>query len=255
MTWNPVIYNQFKSERAAPFFDLLSLVQPVENMKVIDLGCGTGELTLHIADKLQDADITGIDSSAEMLSVRANPGNSRFTFTVRTIEEQLTMPEKWDLIFSNAAMQWVDDHETLFPKLVRSLNAGGQLAIQMPAQHHNQTNILLNELAEEEPFKEGLKNFKRNSSVLDIDRYAAVLFDNGAGTITAFEKIYPLIVPDVEALFTWVSGTALVPYMEKLDEEQGKEFILAYKTKLAAHFKNRPLFYPFKRILLHAVFK
>ncbi|RYD73276.1 MAG: methyltransferase domain-containing protein [Sphingobacteriales bacterium] len=255
MAWNPNTYNQFKNERAAPFHDLLALVKPVANMKVIDLGCGTGETTKIIADTLFSAFVTGIDSSAEMLAGSAKFATDRLTFKVHGIEKQLDSNEKFDLIFSNAAIQWVDDHEVLFPKIINSINKGGQLAIQMPAQHHNRTNILLNELADEAAFNKALQNFKRASPVLDTDRYASILFENGATSITVFEKIYPLILKDTEALYHWVSGTALIPYLEKLDEVGKANFIAAYKEKLKKNFANSPVFYPFKRILMHANFK
>lgn len=254
MAWNPDIYNKFRSERAAPFYDLLALVKPVDNMKVIDLGCGTGELTRILCNELPGATVTGIDSSAEMLANAAALENERLHFEVKTIQQQLNSNDTCDLVFSNAAIQWVDDHEKLFPRIISSINKGGQLAIQMPAQHHNKTNIILNELAEETPFKQQLKDFKRISPVLDIDRYAEILFENGAAAITAFEKIYPLILPDIDALYNWVSGTALIPYIERLDESSKEIFIEAYKERLGKEFKNTPVFYPFKRMLLHAQF-
>ncbi len=254
MAWNPDIYNKFKSERAAPFYDLLALIKPVENMKVIDLGCGTGELTKTLCDKLPGATVTGIDFSAEMLANAATMENERLHFEIKTVEAQLQSDEKFDLVFSNAAIQWINDHETIFPKIIASLNKGGQLAIQMPAQHHNKTNIILNELADEAPFKQQLKDFKRISPVLDIDRYAEILFGNGAVTITAFEKIYPLILPDINTLYNWVSGTALIPYVERLDDDSKELFVETYKERLGKEFKNRPVFYPFKRMLLHAQF-
>ena len=252
MAWNPGIYNQYKSERAAAFHDLLNLVRPVEAMQVIDLGCGTGELTKTITEKLTGATVKGIDSSAEMLAEA--PAGDHLTFEVKTVEEQLKSDEKFDLVFSNAAIQWVYDHETIFPQMIASLNKGGQLAIQMPAQHHNMTNILLGELADEPAFKEQLKDFKRISPVLDIERYANILFENGAVSMTVFEKIYPLVLPDTGALFNWVSGTALIPYMERLDAYSQQLFMGSYREKLNAHFTGSPVFYPFKRMLIHAIF-
>ena len=254
MAWNPGIYNQFKSERAAPFYDLLALVEPKANMKIMDLGCGTGELTKILADTLPGAEVTGIDSSPEMLASAAAFRSEHLQFIVSDIALQLSLGKKWDLLFSNAAIQWVDDHEVLFPKLIASISQGGQLAIQMPAQHHNLTNIILNELAEEEPYKEALQNFSRKSPVLDINRYATILFENGAVSMTVFEKIYPLILPDIEALYNWVSGTALIPYISKMEGDTKQNFITAYKKKLQQHFNTRLVFYPFKRMLMHAQF-
>ncbi|MBC7933781.1 MAG: methyltransferase domain-containing protein [Rhizobacter sp.] len=254
MAWNPGVYNQFKSERAAPFYDLLALVNPVKNMVVIDLGCGTGELTKMLADSLPGANVTGIDSSAEMLSNAVALENDQLHFAVSNIEAQLNQNEKWDLVFSNAAVQWVDDHERLFPAMIATLNKGGQLAIQMPAQHHNISNIILNDLAEEIPYKQALKNFKRISPVLDIDRYTAILFENGALSMMVFEKIYPLVLPDTNALYNWVSGTALIPYIEKMEEGIKEDFIHAYQQRLQQQFSKTPVFYPFKRILMQAQF-
>lgn len=223
-------------------------------MSVIDLGCGTGELTKTIAEKLPGSVVTGIDSSVEMLANAGPLEHERLHFAVRSVHEELERNEKWDLIFSNAAIQWVDDHEALFPKMIHFINKGGQLAIQMPAQHHNMTNIILNEVAGEAAFREQLKDFKRVSPVLDINRYAEILFENGAVSITTFEKIYPLILPDTNALYNWVSGTALIPYIERLDETGKETFTHVYKERLLQHFKKSPVFYPFKRILLHAQF-
>ncbi|RYY72236.1 MAG: methyltransferase domain-containing protein, partial [Chitinophagaceae bacterium] len=202
MAWNPAVYNKFKQERATPFFDLLALVKPANNMRVIDLGCGTGELTSILSQNLPGAMVKGIDSSAEMLEKMSNLQHDHLSFELLSIQDQLNKKEKWDLVFSNAALQWVNDHEKLFPQLISQVNAGGQIAVQMPAQSHNLTNILLNELADESPFRESLQEFKRSSPVLNSERYAAILFENGAAEITVLEKIYPLILPDVDSLYS-----------------------------------------------------
>lgn len=254
MAWNPDIYNQYKSERAAPFYDLLALVKPVENMKVIDLGCGTGELTKTLCDVLPGAVVKGIDFSAEMLAKASAIENERVHFEVKSIEDQVGSREKYDLVISNAAIQWVDDHEKLLPGIIANINKKGQLAVQVPAQHHNITNILLNELASEVRYREALQDFKRSSPVLDTHRYAAILFENGGTSITVLEKIYPLVLPDTEALYNWVSGTALIPYTERLPAKYREMFIVDYKKRLQQHFQGSPVFYPFKRILMYAAF-
>lgn len=223
-------------------------------MKVIDLGCGTGEHTKAIAATLKDADVSGIDSSPEMLANAVSMENNQLHFYLRSIEEQLHLNEKYDLVFSNAAIQWVPDHENLLPKIIARLNDGGQLAIQMPAQQYNITNIILNELAAELPYQSALQDFLRISPVLDTERYASIFFENRAASMTVFEKIYPLILTDTEALYNWVSGTALIPYLEKLNADIKQDFISSYKKKLKKYFTGVPVFYPFKRILLHGQF-
>lgn len=254
MAWNPDTYNKFKDERFMPFYDLLALIKPRPGMEIIDLGCGTGELTGKLAGAFPDATVLGIDSSAEMLSKSKAFENDKVRFECRSIEEEAASGNKWDLVFSNAAIQWVEDHESLIPKIISTIRPGGQLVIQMPAQHHNISNRLLNALADEAPFNEILKNWKRLSPVLEIDEYARILFENGSKSMTAYEKIYPLVLKDSNAVYDWVSGTALIPYIERLDGDTKALFISRYKALLKSHFDKSPAFYPFKRILLEATF-
>ena len=254
MAWNADTYNKFKEERFLPFYDLLDLIHVRSGINVIDLGCGTGELTKKLSDELPGAKVLGIDLSPEMLKNSKVFESAQLKFACRSIEEEINSGSKRDLVFSNAALQWVEEHEKLLPGIIRSLNPGGQLVVQLPAQHHNISNRILNSLAAEAPYNAAFKNWKRFSPVLDIDGYAKILFDAGGSNITAYEKIYPLILPDVNALYDWVSGTALIPYLEKLDGELKQTFSEEYKVRLLQHFNSQPVFYPFKRIIFGAEF-
>src|SRR5215510_7434371 len=114
MPWNPQLYRQFEKERSAPFDDLLALVARREGLKVIDLGCGTGELTQKLADALPRSDVLGIDSSTDMLA-KADPlRRPGLRFELGEIEAVMGT---WDLVFSNAAIQWVNNHQYLIPHL------------------------------------------------------------------------------------------------------------------------------------------
>lgn len=254
MAWNPEVYNQFKSERAAPFYDLLALLKVQPGLEAIDLGCGTGELTARLADTLPESHVLGVDSSAEMLGNSRKEDGSTLTFECISIENQLEKPQQWDVVFSNAALQWVPDHEVLFPQIISKIKPGGQLLAQMPAQHHNITNRLLNELSAQGPFASVYAGWNRLSPVLELDHYAQLLFENGCKSMQVFEKIYPLILKDVHELLTWVSGTALIPYLERLPESLKAPFLENYETILSSHFPKTPVFYPFKRILMAAQF-
>lgn len=254
MEWNPGIYNKFKSERFEPFYDLAALISVKPNMEALDLGCGTGELTGKLADLLPDATVLGVDSSPNMLQDYKPFANERVSFENKGIQEQLDSNKKWDLIFSNAAIQWLDNHIDLIPKIISRIKPDGQLAIQIPNQPRNITNILLDELAKESPFTTSLNGWKRSSPVLDIDTYAKLIFAYGGKSIQVFEKIYPVIVPNSEAIFDWVSGTALLPYLAKLPETARPDFISRYKSLLKTEFPASPAFYPFRRILMAAIF-
>lgn len=254
MTWNPNTYNQFKAERYAPFYDVLSLIEIKPNLKVIDLGCGTGELTNMLAQKLANVSIIGVDSSLEMLEEAKAFANNSLSFKQNSIEEQIATNQKWDLIFSNAAIQWVDNHKELFPRIISLLNPNGQLAIQMPSQTENALNQLLDELVQEQPYKESLKNYHRISPVLSTDAYAQILFDCNAKSMTVFEKIYPIIGKTYIDLYNFISGSALPPYLDKLDEVVKENFIAEYKKRIQSRFPKSPTLYPFKRIIIEAKF-
>ncbi|MBB6370569.1 methyltransferase domain-containing protein [Chryseobacterium shigense] len=251
MPWNPEVYNQFKNIRFKPFYDLAELIADEKNMKAVDLGCGTGEQTAILTEKLTHATFTGIDSSPEMLEKSKMLENERLHFRLATTEDLLKADERWDLIFSNAALQWSDNHQKLFPKLISRLNSGGQLAVQMPYQPGNTLNNILFELADEEPFRTQLNGWNRPSAVLTIDEYAQILFDNGIEDLNLSQKVYPIIAEDHETLFNFISGSALIPYLERLDEEQQKIFTTEFRQRIAAGFPKLPAIYAFKRILMY----
>ncbi|RZL44397.1 MAG: methyltransferase domain-containing protein [Pedobacter sp.] len=254
MEWNPDKYNQFKKERYAPFYDLLSLIEIKPHLKVVDLGCGTGELTSMLAEKLPNANVLGVDSSSEMLEKAEAFTNSSLNFNQSSIEEQLSTNQKFDLIFSNAAIQWVDHHHNLFPKIISLLNPNGQLAIQMPSQTENALNQILDELVQEQVYKENLNGYHRISPVLKTDEYAQILFESGAKSMTVFEKIYPIIGQTYIDLYDFISGSALPPYLDKLSGSVKEKFISEYKSRIKSRFPQSPALYPFKRIIIEAKF-
>jgi trans-aconitate 2-methyltransferase len=157
---------KFQAERSAPFFDLLALVEIRPDLKVVDLGCGTGELTRHLADTLQNSDVTGLDSSSHMLEKARSLSSPNLHFEHGN-QSQLT--GEWDLIFSNAALQWSENHAELIPRLYERLMPGGQIAVQVPSNHNHISHQIYRETASEEPFKSILTGFQRYAPVLSID--------------------------------------------------------------------------------------
>ena len=249
MPWDPDRYEQFKSERSAPFEDLVKLVQVRDSLRVIDLGCGTGELTGRLADALPGSDLLGIDSSPEMLAraeERARPG---LRFELRTIE---SVAGEWDLIFSNAAIQWVDDHPSLVPRLLSLVRPGGRLVVQVPSNQGHPMQLFIAELAGEAPFRKALDGWVQRWPVLTVDAYAELLYAHGGREITIFEKVYPHELEDADALAEWMSGTALLPYFERLSEELREPFMDRYRERLRARWPSRPVFFGFRRILFAA---
>jgi trans-aconitate 2-methyltransferase len=249
MPWNPEQYHKFQSERAAPFYDLLKLVEIRPQIKAVDLGCGSGELTRVLADALPKSDVTGLDSSSSMLAKAASYSSPNLRFEQGDLS---ALTGKWDLIFSNAAIQWCEDHEKLIPHFLSQLNPGGQLCIQLPSNHNHISHLLIRETAKEEPFRKILNSYERIAPVLTIEQYTRILFEQNAANIIVFEKIYPHILENSDAVVEWISGTALVPYFEKLGEHK-PEFLDALRKKMKKALPESPLLYPFRRILFSAM--
>jgi len=248
MPWNPDLYHKFQTQRSAPFYDLLALVEVRANLKVIDLGCGTGNLTRELADKLPNSHVTGLDSSPQMLEKAASLSTPNLVFEQG---DQSTLTAAWDLIFSNAALQWSENHVELIPYLCDKLKPGGQIAVQVPSNHNHISHQIYRQTADEDMFKFILQGFQRYAPVLPIDDYSRILFDCGAEDIVVLEKIYPHVLENADAVVEWISGTALIPYFERLGEHKD-EFIESIREKMRTAMPDSPVFYPFRRILFSA---
>jgi len=249
MPWDPARYHQFQRERFAPFEDLIRLIEPRAGMTVVDLGCGTGELTARLADVIPGSEVLGHDSSPEMLERAESLIRPGLRFEQGDIQ---TLEGSWDLVFSHAAIQWVPDHQWLVPHLFSLVQPGGQIAVQLPSNHDHLAHVLIHETAAAEPFRSALDGWDRESPVLTIEAYAELLFQSGAQNITVFEKVYPHILADADAIADWTSGTALVPYMERLPENMREQFMQQYRERLREAFPQKPVFYGFRRTLFAA---
>ncbi len=249
MPWNPDTYQKFAAERAAPFEDLLALIPRRPGLAVIDLGCGTGELTGRLAEALPASTVIGIDNSPEMLA-RAEPlARPGLQFARQAIED---VQGAWDVVFSHAAIHWLPDHAALIPRLLGLVRPGGRLAVQMPSNHGHVTHRLIAAIATEAPYAAALGGWTRPVPVLEVTAYADLLYAHGATEITVSGKVYPHVLADADALADWTSGTALVPYFERLPPDLHDLFMADYRARLQAQWPAGPVFYGFRRILFAA---
>ena len=251
--WNPSQYARFEREREQPFFDLLGLVRPERDMRVVDLGCGSGRLTRVLHERLHARETIGVDRSTRMLEAAPDllPG---LGFRQGSIEDFATDgSDRYDLIFSNAAFHWVVDHRSLIPRLRARLSDNGQLAFQVPAMHHSRSHALADELSREEPFRAALAGWTRVQPVLTPDEYARVLYDAGFAQQHVRLAVYPHVLESEDAVVEWMKGTLLTEYQRHLSEELREPFVDAYRRRLLSTNKaSRPYFFPFQRILCWA---
>lgn len=242
--WSPTQYERFKSERKQPFLDLLALVQRHPRMRVADLGCGTGELTRELHDTLAADETLGIDSSDTMLLKAGSFGGEMLRFEQGDIEAFVT-DKPFDLIFSNAALQWVPDHERLFTRLTSFLSSTGQLAVQMPDNDDHPSHTIAARVAADF----GLE--PRPNRVLPAERYAELLYRLGFERQQVRLQVYGHVLPSTDDVVEWVRGALLTHYEALLPAERYAEFLTAYREQLHAALGDvRPYFYTYKRVLL-----
>ncbi len=247
--WNPQQYNKFREQRLEPLADLLALIKPVSDMKVLDLGCGTGEPTALLLERFPNAIAVGVDSSPAMLKEAEGRAGDRLRFVHGDIATWEDLSGH-SLIFSHAALQWVPEHETLLPRLLNALPEGGQLAVQMPNNFHHVTHEVAREVAGSPPYRERLTVSSSYRNVLSLEKYAEILWRGGCRSQECREKVYPHVMDDVEALWQWNRGTALTPYLKALGEE-APAFEARYLARLKEELgDSRPVFFPFRRMLL-----
>ena len=255
MPWDPQVYNQFKNIRYQPFFDLMDLISDKNLHNCVDVGCGTGEQTSLLSKRFENSSFLGIDSSEKMLSESKKFVTEKLNFQLSTIEEFAGSESKWDLIFSNAALQWSNDHTELFPKLMAKLNSNGRFAVQMPFQKENTLNKILLDIVSEQPFVDLLGGFRQDSPLLKMDDYAKLMFECGLKELNISLKVYPIIAKDEIELYNFISGSALIPYMERLDPKEQELLKSEFIKRIKKHFGNFPAIYSFKRVLLYGVKK
>jgi trans-aconitate 2-methyltransferase len=251
-TWNPTQYEKFRAEREQPFADLLAMIRPAARMRIVDLGCGTGRLTRRLHRELSAVETLGVDRSPRMLARAREDGEvPGLRFEVAEIE-RFDAGKPFDLVFSNAAYHWVEDHPALLARLASNVAPGGQLAFQIPAAHEQPSHVVADELARMEPFVSASGGWRRFHSVLTPEEYARLLFKNGFVEQRSVLVVYPHVLESRDAVIEWMKGTLLTEYERHLPKVFGT-FVDRYRERLLPQLEDtRPFFFPFPRILCWA---
>jgi trans-aconitate 2-methyltransferase len=250
--WNPAQYLRFAGERRRPALDLLAQVRLEAPASVVDLGCGAGNVTAILRHRFPGADVLGVDGSASMLAkALAAAPDCRF------VEADLgawTPDSPPDLIYSNAALHWLPDHATLFPRLFRLLAPGGTLAVQMPAMHAEPMRALQYQVAANGPWAARLAGVGSAPPILSPGEYWDLLRPLGAG-LDIWETVYLHALQGEDAVGEWAAGSSLLPFLEALPEPERPEFRRAYAQAVAPHYPRRAdgtTLLPFRRLFLLA---
>ena len=254
--WDPAQYDRFKAERSAPFRDLVALVRSVAGGRVVDLGCGTGELTAELHRSTGAGETLGIDSSEAMLREAASISEPGLRFDRGDINEFGPDGERYDLVFSNAALQWVPNHPEVLRRWASAVADGGQLAVQVPANSDHPSHTVSAQLATEPPFAEELGGDPPPDpvgNVLAPEEYAELLHALGFTAQHVRLQVYGHTLPSSADVVEWVKGTSLTRFQKRMAPDVFDSFVDEYRRRLlAAIGDTAPYFYAFKRILLWA---
>jgi trans-aconitate 2-methyltransferase len=252
-SWDSAQYLRFAEERTRPCRDLAWRVALPSPRRIADLGCGPGNSTAVLAERWPDAEITGIDSAPDMLA-RARRDHPRFTWEQGDIAAW-TPAQPFDLVFSNAALQWVPDHAALLPRLLGHLSPGGALAVQMPGNLDAPAHRLMRELSASPAWKDRFPAPVREWHVHEIPAYYDMLAGRAA-RLDLWVTEYVHVLESAAAIAEWYKGTGLRPFLDALaDEGQRERFVADYAARLAEVFTPQPdgrVLFPFRRVFLLA---
>jgi trans-aconitate 2-methyltransferase len=259
MSWDPAQYLKYASERLRPALDLMARIPIEAPATIVDLGCGTGNVTKILAERWPRAHIVGVDNSAAMLTVAraSTEGETRREWIDADIAAWAPA-EPVDVAFSNAALHWHDDHAKLFPRIFGWLAPGGALAVQMPDQYAAPSHVALAAVVSSARWRDRLGPLLRRAPVAPAAAYFRLLAA-AARTVDAWTTEYLHVLPPsrdgVHPVVAWTRGTALTPFLAALDADAQQAFVDDYSARIGAAYPaltdGRVLF-AFRRVFIVA---
>ena len=250
-TWEPQTYLRYADIRFRAGIDLIARVPKLAYELIYDLGCGTGHLTRILADTFPGSRVTGVDSSPEMLA------EARREFPALTWERaDITTwhpPVPAHLIYSNAALQWVSDHERLLPALLVKLHPGGVVAMQVPRHFESPSHLELKELVMQSEWRARLEPLLL-APIPPPETYWQWLSPH-ARNVDIWETIYVQVLEGKDPVVNFMRGTALRPFLSTLSADEGERFVAAFAERMTRAYPPQPdgrTLFPFRRLFLVA---
>jgi trans-aconitate 2-methyltransferase len=249
--WDPERYLTYADERSRPFADLLARVPATQVDRVVDLGCGPGNLTRRLKERWPSADVLGLDSSPEMVQRAGEHLTAGLRFEVADLRGWLADPPV-DVLVSNATLQWVPGHLELLSRLVAQVVPGGWFAFQVPGNFDRPSHVLLDELADSPRFRRYAEGVARPAAH-GPEVYLTALLGLGC-EVEAWETTYLHLLQGEDPVFAWVSGTGAQPVLQALPDDLRREFEGEYKRRLGEAYPSGPhgTVLPFRRVFVAA---
>lgn len=253
-TWDAKLYLQFANERTQPALDLMTRINNIaEPKRIVDLGCGPGNSTAILRQRWPEANLIGLDNSVEMIEAASKtyPEGKWLLADAATWVTDSPL----DIVFSNAALQWVPDHANLFPHLMKQLAPTGVLAVQIPAHYQSPLHQVTLKVAENPLWRQRMEA-ARNALTKESPSFYYDVLQPFASRIDIWETEYFHNMDGPEAILNWFRGTGLRPFLEALETEAEKqEFehrMLDGYTQAYPRQKDGRVLFPFRRLFITA---
>jgi trans-aconitate 2-methyltransferase len=251
--WDPNVYLKFADERTRPATDLLAHVALTAPKRVIDLGCGPGNSTALLAERYPNAELTGLDASAAMLT-KAHASGVKARWVEASFDDW-SPDGVYDLIYANAAFQWSDDPVGLTKRLFQSLPAEGALAFQVPQNFDQASHVEVRAAVDASPYRAKLIGARQyDPGFAKAPDYARALSPLGARLDIWTSEYLHFLVGD-DPVFAWMSGTGLRPFTQLLEGDQRAHFEDAVRVRLRRAYPREAdggTLFPFKRLFVIA---
>jgi trans-aconitate 2-methyltransferase len=254
MSWSARQYTSFEAERTRPIRDLMHAIPTVTVRRVVDLGCGPGNSTEVLAERFPGAEVSGLDSSADMIeAARKRLPGLRFQLgSILEWEDQ----GPFDVILSNAALQWVPGHETLMPRLAGKLAQGGSLAVQMPDNLEEPAHRLMREVAADARWADKLSGSAAARTQRRGAEWYYSLLKPHASRVDVWLTVYHHVLPGgTDAVVEWFKGSGLRPFLAPLDAAETVAYLADYRAALVDAYPVLPdgsVLLPFPRLFIVA---
>jgi trans-aconitate 2-methyltransferase len=251
LTWDSEQYLKFKKQRTQPAIDLAKRISNRNPFNILDIGCGPGNSTAILRDFFPTAKILGVDSSEEMIK-KARESNSNINFKLCDVLSELDSLDKYDIIFSNACLQWIPNHKSFIPKLFDKLNTNGILAVQIPMNSQEPLFKIMDNVVKNPKWnfsdKTEINETLSPSQYFDILSLCSTSFD-------IWETVYYHNMTSIQNMIEWIKGTRLRPYLDLLDNTDAKKLEKEITDQISSVYKkqiNGEIIFKFRRFFFIA---
>ena len=236
--WNPILYSKFEAQRMRAARDLLARIPLNSARLVYDLGCGPGNSAELLLRRFPDATVIGLDTSDAMLA-HARLRAPRARFSKQDIADW-SPEDQPDLIFANAALQFLPDHHRLFPRLMSYLAPGGTLAAQMPNTARESSHALMRMVAAEGPWSSRLVPIAKTQPLIAGYEDYYDWLRTGASQVDIWMTTYVHPLDGPQSIADWFAGSNLQPFLEQLGDDERCEFLARYRAGLREAYPAQP---------------